>query len=104
MGMSERFNKNIVILTETSILFYYNNLLLIPKENENMPLYEYQKYSDIKQTNNIKNISLLEFNNNFIIVISASLRNSIIDRYYLTFTSFEFLTTIKIYYIFLISL
>jgi len=90
-------NKNIVILTETSMLFYYNNLLLIPKENENMPLYEYQKYSDIKQTNNIKNISLLEFNNNFIIVISASLRNSIIERYYLTFINVTYNKNKKIF-------
>ena len=90
-------NKNVVVLSKTSILFYCNKSLFISKENENLPLYDYEKYSDIKQTNNIKNISLLEFNDNFIIVISGNIKNLITDRYFLTFINVTYNINKKIF-------
>ena len=62
----ETHNKNIVVLSKQSISFYYNKSLLNSKENENLPKYDYKKYSNIFQSNNIMNISLLEFKYNFI--------------------------------------
>ena len=59
----ETHNKNIVVLSKQTISFYYNKALLNSKENENLPLYDYIKYADIKQKDNIINFSLLEFNN-----------------------------------------
>ena len=90
-------NKNIVILSETTIFFYYNKSLLVQKENENIPLYEYINYSKIKQKNNIRNISLIEFNNNFIIVLSVGLRNLTIERYFMTFINITYNTKKRIF-------
>ena len=91
-------NKNIVILYEKSIAFYYNKVLLNPKENEDLSLYEYINYDNILQkNNNIMNISLLEFNNNFLIVISVIMNNLIIDKYYLTFINVTFDENLKVF-------
>ena len=91
-------NKNIVILYEKSIAFYYNKVLLNPKDNEDLSLYEYINYDNILQkNNNIMNISLLEFNNNFLIVISVIMNNLIIDKYYLTFINVTFDENLKVF-------
>ena len=91
-------NKNIVILYEKSIAFYYNKVLLNPKENEDLSLYEYINYDNILQKNNNNmNISLLEFNNNFLIVISVIMNNLIIDKYYLTFINVTFDENLKVF-------
>ena len=81
-------NKNIVILTKLRTIFYYNQSLHNIKTNENMPLYDYYKYAEIKEKNNIINLSILEFNNNFIIILSGMDNNSIIiKKCYLTFVN-----------------
>ena len=43
------------------------------------------------------NISLLEFNNNFLIVISVIMNNLIIDKYYLTFINVTFDENLKVF-------
>ena len=69
-------NKNLVKLSKNAITFYYNNII----SNENIYLYNYQKYYEIGQKEGIYNFSILEFSNNYIIVCSGkflSLQNKI---------------------------
>ena len=93
----ETYNKNIIVLCKQSISFYYNRILLNPKENENLPLYDYVKYSEILQKNNIKNFSLLEFNYNYIIYISGNFQNFILNRCFLTLVNIIYNNTKKVF-------
>jgi len=94
----ETHNKNIVVLSKQTISFYYNKALLNSKENENLPLYDYIKYADIKQKDNkIMNFSLLEFNYNFIIYISGTFEDLILDRCFITSVNINFNNNKNIY-------
>ena len=69
-------NKNLVKLSKNVITFYYNNII----SNENIYLYNYQKYYEIVQKKGINNFAILEFSNNYINVCSgkfSSLQNKI---------------------------
>ena len=84
----ESHNKSIIILSKQSISFYYNKTSINTKEIDNLPLYDYYKYYEIKQKdNNIMNFSLLEFNFNFIIVISGKFNNFILNKCLMTFVN-----------------
>ena len=90
-------NKNIIVLSKKSISFYYNKALLNLKDTEYIPLYDYIKYSDIKQKNNIMNISLLEFNYNFIIYISGNFKDLNLQRCFITSVNIIFNKNKKIF-------
>ena len=70
-------NKNLVILSRNNISFYYN------KSNE-IQQYNYQKYNEIKAKNEINNISILEFNDNYVIVCSGEFKLKFSNNCYLT--------------------
>ena len=72
--------------------------MLNPKENENLILYDYSKYTDIKQKNNVKNISLIEFNYNFLIVISGNFQNYIPKRSFIIVINILYYKGKKIFY------
>ena len=82
----ETKNKNLVQLSKNAIYFYYNKNI----SNEYSHFYDYQKYYEIKQLNRIINFSILEFNDNYIIVCSGIFESSMDDikfskNCYLTF-------------------
>ena len=93
----ETHNKNIVVFSKQSISFYYNKSLLNSKENENLPKYDYKKYSNIFQSNNIMNISLLEFKYNFIIYISGYFKDYILNKCYITLVNIIYCNNKKIF-------
>ena len=66
-----------MILSRNNISFYYN------KSNE-IQQYNYQKYSEIKAQNEINNISILEFNDNYVIVCSGEFKLKFSNNCYLT--------------------
>ena len=70
-------NKSLVVLSKNNISFYYN------KSNE-IQQYNYQKYSEIKAQNEINNISILEFNDNYVVVCSGEFELNFSNNCYLT--------------------
>ena len=84
-------NKNLVKLTKTSISFYHN----IVKSGDTTELYNYKKYNEIKQKKGINNFSILEFNDNYVIVCSGKFPfvdnriNYISNECYLTFINIQ---------------
>ena len=78
-------NKHLVILSKNCISFYYNKI----KSNENSQLYDYQKYSDIIQEDNTNNFSILEFNDNYIIVCSAKFKSFFSNDCYIKFINIK---------------
>ena len=86
----ETHNKNIIVLSKKIVSFYYNKSLLNSKEKENLTLYDYIKYSDIKQKDNLNNFSILEFNYNFIIYISGNFEDMILNRCFITLVNINY--------------
>ena len=78
-------NKNLVQLSKKSISFYYNNI----QSNGNDQLYNYKKYNEIKHKDNINNFSILEFNDNFVIVCSGRFVENSSNDCYLTFINIK---------------
>ena len=76
-------NKHIVKLSKKCISFYYNKIRSI----ENSQLYDYQKYSDIIQEDD--NFSILEFNDNFLIVCSAKFKTLFSNECFLKFINIK---------------
>ena len=79
----ETQNKNLVILSKNRISFYYN------KSNENGKYYNYKKFNEIKAQNYINNFSILEFDDNFIIVCSGKFKLNFSIECYLTFINIK---------------
>ena len=84
-------NKNLVKLSKNSISFYLN----LYQPGDNNQLYNYQIYNEIKQKKGINNFSILEFNDNFVIVCSGKFPfaqngiNYISKQCYLTLINIE---------------
>jgi hypothetical protein len=65
----ETKNKNLVQLSKNKISFYYNKEFDI--SNDYSQTYNYQKYYEREQLNDIINFAILEFDDNYIIVCSG---------------------------------
>ena len=65
----ETKNKNLVQLSKNKISFYYNKDIDI--SNDYSQTYNYQKYYEREQFNDIINFAILEFDDNYVIVCSG---------------------------------
>lgn len=90
-------NRNIIVLSKQSTSFYYNQALINSKENESNPFYDFKKYSQINQKNGIMNISLIEFNYNFIIYISGNFQEFILNKCFITSVNIVYNINTKVF-------